>query len=67
MPEEYFIERLRAQEEEIESLRALLETARQRGNKKLMGHSRKRLEMALSLRDMYARMLTREGVSADQS
>jgi hypothetical protein len=67
MPEEYFIERLRAQEDEIESLRALLETARQRGNKKLMGYSRKRLEMALSLRDMYARMLTREGASADQS
>jgi hypothetical protein len=61
MPEEYFIERLRAQEDEIKSLRATLEAARQRGNKKLMGTSRKRLEMALHLREMYQRMLKREG------
>lgn len=61
MPREYFIERLRAQDEEIESLRAMFETARERGNKKLMGISRKRLEMALSNREMYARMLSREG------
>jgi hypothetical protein len=63
MPEEdYFKERLRAQEDEIQSLRATFETARQRGNKKLMGTSRKRLEMALHLREMYLRMLNREGV-----
>ena len=61
MPEEYFIERLRAQEDEITTLRATFETARQRGNKKLMGISRKRLAMALRLREMYQRMLKREG------
>ena len=63
MPEEYFIERLRAQEEEINSLRAIFEAARQRGNKKLMGISRKKLELAMRLREMYRRMLHREGVS----
>jgi hypothetical protein len=63
MPEEYFIERLRAQEDEINSLRAIFEAARQRGNKKLMGISRKKLELALRLREMYRRMLQREGVS----
>jgi hypothetical protein len=63
MPEDYFKERLRAQEDEIESLRATFESARQRGNKKLMGNSRKRLEMALHLREMYERMLKREGVN----
>jgi hypothetical protein len=61
MPEEYFRERLRAQDEEIQSLRAIFETARQRGNKKLMGLSRKRLEIALRMREMYVRMLVREG------
>ena len=61
MPEEYFIERLQAQEDEIESLRATFETARQRGNKKLMGTSRKRLELSLHLREMYRRKLKREG------
>jgi predicted nucleic acid-binding Zn-ribbon protein len=63
MPEEYFIERLRAQEDEIRSLRATFEAARRRGNKKLMGISRKRLELALHLREMYRRMLKREGTS----
>ena len=63
MPEEYFIERLRAQEDEINSLRAIFEAARQRGNKKLMGISRKKLEFAMRLREMYLRMLNREGVS----
>jgi hypothetical protein len=63
MPEEYFIERLRAQEDEIRSLRAIFEIARQRGNKKLMGISRKKLELAMRLREMYRRMLNREGVS----
>jgi len=63
MPEEYFIERLRAQEDEIKSLRAIFEIARQRGNKKLMGISRKKLELAMRLREMYRRMLNREGVS----
>ena len=63
MPEEYFIERLRAQEDEIKSLRAIFEAARQRGNKKLMGISRKKLELAVRLREMYRRMLNREGVS----
>ena len=61
MPEEYFIERLRAQEDEITSLRATFETARQRGNKKLMGLLRKRLELAVRLREMYQRMLKRDG------
>jgi hypothetical protein len=61
MPEEYFRERLRAQDEEIQSLRETFEIARQRGNKKLMGLSRKRLEVALRLREMYVRMLVREG------
>ena len=63
MPEEYFKERLRAQEDEIKSLRAIFETARQRGNKKLMGISRKKLELAMRLHEMYRRMLNREGVS----
>ncbi|MGA9771203.1 MAG: hypothetical protein WBV94_19370 [Blastocatellia bacterium] len=63
MPEDYFKERLRAQEDEIKSLRAVFEAARQRGNKKLMGISRKRLELALRLREMYRRMLNREGAS----
>lgn len=62
MPDDYFIERLRAQEDEIESLRATIETARQRGNKKLIGISRKRLEMVLHLREMYRRMIKRDGV-----
>jgi hypothetical protein len=61
MPKEYFIERLQAQEDEIEFLRATFEAARQRRNKKLMGISRKRLELALHLREMYQRMLKREG------
>ena len=61
MPEEYFIERLRAQEDEIRFLRATFDAARQRGNKKLMGLSRKRLELAVRLREMYQRMLKREG------
>ena len=61
MPEEYFIERLRAQEDDIKSLRATIEAARQLGNKRLMGLSRKRLAMALRLREMYKRMLKREG------
>ena len=61
MPEEYFIERLRAQEDEIRSLRATFEAARQRGNKKLMGISRKRLEFALRVREMYQRVLKRDG------
>ncbi|MCI0486981.1 MAG: hypothetical protein L0229_10315 [Blastocatellia bacterium] len=60
MEEEYFKERLRAQEDEIESLRTVLEIARQRGNKKLMGVSRKRLEMAVRLRETYERLLKRE-------
>ena len=64
MPEDYFIERLRAQEDEIESLRATFEAARQRRNKKLMGISRKRLELALHLREMYRRMLKREGATS---
>ena len=64
MPEEYFIERLRVQEDEIESLRATFEVARQRGNKKLMGVSRKRLELALHLREMYQRMLKRDGAQS---
>ena len=67
MPEDYFIERLRAQEDEIESLRATFEAARQRRNKKLMGISRKRLELALHLREMYRRMLKREGAPSQSA
>jgi hypothetical protein len=63
MPEDYFKERLRAQEDEIKSLRAMFDVARQRGNKKLMGISRKKLELAMRLREMYRRMLNREGTS----
>jgi len=63
MPEEYYEERLRAQEEAISSLSAMFEMARERRNKKLMGISRKRLEMALRLREMYQRMLDRERAS----
>ena len=65
MPDEYFKERLRAQEVEIESLRAMLELARQRRNKKLMGKSRKRLELALRIREMYVRLINR-GDTSDQ-
>ncbi|HVF88906.1 MAG TPA: hypothetical protein VNH22_02490 [Blastocatellia bacterium] len=61
MPEEYFKLRLRAQEDEIRSLNATLEAARARGNKKLMGLSRKRLELACRLREMYERLISREG------
>ena len=60
MPEDYFKMRLRAQEEEIRDLSEMLDMARVRGNKKLMGISRKRLEMALRLREMYQRLLNRE-------
>jgi hypothetical protein len=60
MPEEYFRERLRAQEDKIKSLRVTFEMARQRRNKKLMGYARKQLELALRLRDMYERILKRE-------
>ena len=59
-PEEYFKERLRAQEDQIESLRATFELARQRRNKKLMGRARKQLELALRLREMYQRLLSRD-------
>lgn len=55
------MERLRAQEDEIVSLRATFEAARRQRNKKLMGISRKRLEMALHLREMYQRLLKRDG------
>ncbi|HYP28870.1 MAG TPA: hypothetical protein VE262_19310 [Blastocatellia bacterium] len=60
MPEEYFKMRLRAQEDAIRDLSEMLEMARARGNKKLMGISRKRLEMAVRLREMYQRLLNRE-------
>jgi predicted nucleic acid-binding Zn-ribbon protein len=65
MPEEYFMERLQAQEDEIKSLRATFEAASQRGNKKLMGLSRKRLELAVRLREMYQRMLKRDGAPSE--
>ncbi len=64
MEDDYFIERLRAQEDEIQSLRETFETARQRGNKKLMGISRKRLELALRLREIYQRMIKRDSVQS---
>ncbi|HXG67836.1 MAG TPA: hypothetical protein VNO70_22235, partial [Blastocatellia bacterium] len=56
---EYYKERQRALDAEIESLRQTYETAKQRRNKKLMGISRKQLELAISLREMYQRMLAR--------
>ena len=64
MSESYFIERLQAQEEEIKITQAIIEQARKRGNKKLLGISRKRLSVALRLREMYQRLLAREGISA---
>ncbi|HET9528816.1 MAG TPA: hypothetical protein VFQ92_00575 [Blastocatellia bacterium] len=64
MSESYFIERLHAQEEEIKITQAIIEQARKRGNKKLLGISRKRLSVALRLREMYQRLLAREGISA---
>lgn len=60
MPEDYFKIRLRAQEDEIRALSEMLEMARARGNKKLMGISRKQLELAVRLREMYQRMINRE-------
>ena len=63
MEEEYFKERLRVQENEIESLSAIFEMARRRGNKKLMGVSRKRLDMAVRLRETYERLLNRREAS----
>ena len=56
---EYYKERQRALDDEIESLRQTYETAKQRRNKKLMGISRKQLELAISMREMYQRMLAR--------
>ena len=64
MSESYFIERQQAQEEEIKITQAIIEQARKRGNKKLLGISRKRLSVALRLREMYQRLLAREGISA---
>ena len=64
MEDDYFIERLRAQEDEIRSLRETFETACQLGNKKLMGVSRKRLELALRLREIYQRMIKRDSVQS---
>jgi hypothetical protein len=63
MQKEYIEERLRAQEEEIATMQATIERARLRGNKKLLGISRKRLDVAIRLREMYRRLLAREGVS----
>jgi hypothetical protein len=60
MQEDYFKIRLRVQEDEIRALSAALEMARQRGNKKLMGKSRKKLEMAVRLREMYQRLINRD-------
>lgn len=60
MPEDYFKIRLRAQEDEIRALNEMLEMARLRGNKKLMGRSRKRLELAVRLLEMYQRLINRE-------
>lgn len=60
MPEDYFKIRLRAQEDEIRALNEMLERARARGNKKLMGISRKQLELAVRLREMYERLINRE-------
>lgn len=60
MAVEYFKERLRVQEEEIEKLRSAYEAAKKKGNKRLMGNVRKRLELAMKLRDSYRRMLDRD-------
>lgn len=65
MQEDYFKVRLRAQEDEIRALNEMLEMARSRGNKKLMGRSRKRLELAVRLREMYQRLISREAGPAD--
>ena len=57
MPIEYFKDRLRAQEEEIESLRAAIDAATRSHNKKLLGDSRQRLDTAIRLREMYERLV----------
>jgi hypothetical protein len=63
MQDNYYKERLHAQEEEIARMQATIERARLRGDKKLLGISRKRLDVAIRLREMYQRLLVREGVS----
>lgn len=63
MQEDYFKQRLHAQEEEIARMQANIERARLRGDKKLLGISRKRLDVAIRLREMYQRLLVREGIS----
>ncbi|HEU4391004.1 MAG TPA: hypothetical protein VFV34_24575 [Blastocatellia bacterium] len=65
MPQEYFRERLRAQEEEIASLRSDFETASLRGNNGQMEDLARKIELAKRLRDSYERMLSREP-EADQ-
>ncbi|HLG15465.1 MAG TPA: hypothetical protein VJH03_13330 [Blastocatellia bacterium] len=57
MPREYFKDRLRAQEEEIESLRVAIDAATRSRNKKLLGVSERRLETAIRLREMYQRLV----------
>lgn len=65
MPQEYFKERLRAQEEEIASLRSDFETATLHGNNQQMEDLMRRIELAQRLCDTYERMLSRE-TEADQ-
>ena len=65
MPQDYFRERLRAQEEEIESLRSDFEAARLRGNTPLMEDLARKLELAQRLRDTFERLLNRDD-EADQ-
>lgn len=62
-PMEYFKERLRVLEEEIEIVRRAFESAKKKGNKRLMRNLRKRLELAIRLRDSYRRMLDRDNDS----
>jgi hypothetical protein len=57
MPREYFQERLRAQEEQIASLRSDIEAARSLGDNKLMEDLERKLDVAQRLRETYERML----------
>lgn len=64
MPEDYFRDRLRAREQEIELLRTKLDDALRRRNNDLIRTVRKQLELAIRVRDMYRRVLGREGKAA---
>jgi hypothetical protein len=65
MPQEYFRERLRAQEDELASLRLDFATASLRGNNRKMEDLSRRIELAQRLRDSYERLLSREAEAGE--